>query len=248
MKCDNCGYALQIEYKVCPGCGTPNPFFEEHREDMEKYSREFADTRSAVLDNTRKNAGIMVKLIISLVLITASIIMIILSNKANIGENFRVMRVQANIPKYRAEYNKIEQSGDYLLLNSWFEKNGLNEVPQFSDCLNVFNVCMFYKYVDSYLMEITYPEYMKNTLRDKENYCESIIESYDEMQRYAEAERQSGTNNSEHISCIDSCLEHTKVLIVATFKLNAEQIEKFDEAQTSNERVLILMENWPYEE
>ncbi|MBP9996212.1 MAG: zinc ribbon domain-containing protein [Lachnospiraceae bacterium] len=247
MKCKNCGYLLQIDYKVCPSCGTPNPFYKEHREEMERYSKEFSETQKEVLESTRKTTGAWVKFAISMVLGAAAIIAFLFSKKYDLGESIKEAKVKADVEQYRAEYAELEESRDYILLKHWFENNHLNNVSDFGDCLNVYNVCMFYEYVDSYLMEITYPEYMENAVRDKENYCESIIESYDCMQNYAESQRQIDDSDNGHMECIDSCIEQTKVLIMATFKLTKEQMESFDSI-TKNDRIGMLMENWPYDE
>lgn len=247
IKCSNCGQSLQIEQKFCPNCGTPNPFFNEQREEMEKYDEAYKKTRSAVLDRTQKTAGVLIKTIIALVLIIAGIILFSMSDNTKIIESMHIKKVQSNIDKYRAEYNSLEQSEDYVLLKQWFAKNYLNEVPEFKDCLNVFNVCMYYEFAESYLMEITYPKYMENAIRDKENYCDSIIESYDCMLNYRDKEEEATEADAGHMQCINSCIDHTRILIQSTFKLDDEQMTSFDDI-TANERIAILMENWPYEE
>ena len=241
MKCDNCGYSLQIEDEICPHCGIANPFYKEHRENMERYSREFKETQDAVLDTTKKTAGVMIKYIISLVLIVVGMILLIFAGR--IG-NIKKLRVLANPEKYRAEYNEIEASGDFIYLNEWFADNRLNEIEAFEDCLNVYNVCMYYEFAASYIAEVSYPEYAENSVRDTEEYCESIVESYDQMRFYAEKEMNKEVSNSGHRKCINECLDKAEVLIRGVFGLTEEEMLGFDD-ESESERTLLLMENWP---
>lgn len=247
MKCEKCGYSLQIEDEVCPSCGTENAFGRSHREEMERYSQEFQDTQDSVINSTKKTAGVMVRFIIGLVLIILSVIIFILSAGSGIRESGKIRKVRNNIDQYRNEYVELEKSNDYVLLHKWFVANNLNKVPEFKDCLNVFNVCMYYEYLVSYAAEITYEDYMENTFRDRENYCESIISSYDQMLYYAQLEENSGNDNAGHTDCINSCIAQARVIIQSVFKLTDEQMDGFDD-KYANERIVILMENWPYEE
>lgn len=246
MKCNNCGYSLQIEDEVCPSCGTPNPFYKEHREEMERYSKEFKETQDAVLDKTQKTAGVMTKFIISLLLIVLSFVILVAAGSSGTSDKRKIRKVRANLEQYRAEYKEVEASGDYIYLDQWFADNYLNKVEEFNDCLNVFNVCMYYKYVAEYVAEVSYPEYMKYAVRDRENYCQSIIESYDQMRHYGEAELNKDTVDEGHIKCVNDCISQTRVLIQGVFGLSEDQMLKFDDV-TATERTGMLLENWPYE-
>lgn len=247
MKCNNCGYSLQIEYKLCPSCGTPNPYFKEHRENMERYSQAYKETQEAVISRTQKTAGVLVKFAVSLALIVASFIIFAMCGNTDFSEKKAIKKVQSNLDKYRAEYIEMEKSKDFNVIDDWFAANYLNKVPEFNDCLKVFNVCMYYGYIDAYVMEVSYEDYMENAIRDKEEYCESIVESYDMMLVYANEEAKVEPVNEGHMECIEACVAQTKVLIQGVFKLSDEQMASFDDV-TKNERIGMLMENWPYEE
>lgn len=54
MKCQYCGSNLEIDNSFCPYCGKENPIAKKHREDMDAYSKEYADTKKEVIDNSRK--------------------------------------------------------------------------------------------------------------------------------------------------------------------------------------------------
>ncbi len=251
MKCKSCGYSLQIEDKICPSCGAENPFFKEHREDMERYSEAFKGTQSAVIDRTRKTTGVLIKLLISLVLLIASIVIILMSGNSSLREKRQIRKVQAKIESYRAQYEELEKSNDYIALKEWYGVNHINRVPEFSDCLNVYNVCENYEFLAGYLAEISYEDYLENNVkygfRDSENYCESIVSCYSMMKSYATKEIEASAKNEGHINCVSACLDQTKVLIQATFKLSDEQMQEFDEL-SDIQRTTMLMENWPYEE
>lgn len=246
MKCEKCGYSLQIEDVVCPSCGTPNPFAKEHRESMAKYAEAFEDTQREVVETTRKAAGAMIKFSICVVMFFIIVVMLLVSSNPANERNAKIKKVRSNIEYYRSEYTKLEASNDYIALKTFYGYNDLNIVPEFSDCLPVFNVCMYYDYLVSYLAEITYPDYIEHEIRDYENYCESIIESYDQMIYYANMENEESEYSEGHKACMNACLEQSRILIKATFRLSDEQMEGFEEL-SQNGRIAILEENWPHE-
>ena len=47
MKCEHCGYNLQLEDRFCPYCGKPNPFAAQHQREMEQ--RQEAEKTAASL-------------------------------------------------------------------------------------------------------------------------------------------------------------------------------------------------------
>lgn len=245
MKCEKCGYSLQIEYNVCPSCGTPNPFAKAHREDMQKYSEAFRETQKAVIDRTQKTTGVLVKFIISAVLIILSVIIIVLSGSTAIRDKIRQDRIKSRIGEYRNEYSALVESRDYVGIHQYIAVNELNRVYEFKDTLNLFNVCLYYENMASYLAEVTYPEYMKYAVRDYENYCESIIKDYDMIIYYSEKAEEYNDNQAEK-DCINDCVAQSKVLIQSVFKLSDEQMIGFDDL-AENQRINIILEKWPYE-
>ena len=46
MKCKYCGNNLNIEDKFCPYCGRPNPFAQKHQEEMERYEKDYSETKN----------------------------------------------------------------------------------------------------------------------------------------------------------------------------------------------------------
>lgn len=249
MKCENCGYSLKIEYNVCPSCGSANPFAKAHREDMAKYGQAFENTQKAVIDKTKMTAGIMVKIIICAVLLAATILMLVMTAKSYDIEKSRVVRnVRKNIESYREEFNTLEANREYLMISEWYDYNYLHRMDEFKDCLKVFNVCRDYKYLYLYVMDVTYPEYLENSVRKPYDYCKNISSQYTNMKNVMT--RQSYDTDAsftkEHVDCMQDCLAEAQVLIKAAFKLTDEQIEEFDNA-TEAKRIVMLEENWPYE-
>lgn len=246
MKCEKCGYSLQIEDSFCPSCGTPNAFAKQHRENMAKYTEAFNETQQAVVERTRKTAGAMMKLSICVIMLFIIIALVVIKNNPTLKKNARIKKVKANIEYYRDEFTKMEASKDYITLKTWFAYNDLNIVPEFVDCLPVFNVSMYYDYLAAYLCEITYPDYMEYAVRDYENYCESIVESYDQIISYSQKEMGDSQYQQGHKECIDACVNQSRVLIQATFKLTDEQMAGFD-SMSESQKIVLLEENWPYE-
>ncbi len=243
MKCKNCGAPLQIEDLVCKNCGTANPFARTHQEDMLKYEQAFEETKKEVLKETRKTTGIMVKIMLAMALILIGIIIIVVSSSNAVGRNNNNAKIHRNADKYRSSLEDLERDRDYIGYYQYMSVNGLNTSQDFTDCLNLFNECLYYNYMASYLADISYPDYMENAFRDYENYCESIIDSYSQIMYYY---TKDDNENSPHYECMTDCVNESKALIRSVFSLDTQDMSDFDNI-TDNERISILMENWPYE-
>lgn len=86
MKCEFCTGNMAIEDAVCPHCGSPNPFYEAHRQDMVKYEKQFQKTKYEAIEtnvrHTRK--AVQVSLVAVLIaLILASVIVILSMDDIN---------------------------------------------------------------------------------------------------------------------------------------------------------------------
>ena len=54
MKCQHCGNNLNIEDKYCPYCGQPNPFAVKHQEEMERFEKDYQETKEDVLEQSSR--------------------------------------------------------------------------------------------------------------------------------------------------------------------------------------------------
>ncbi|MDD6798391.1 MAG: zinc ribbon domain-containing protein [Clostridia bacterium] len=53
MRCKNCGAPLDLNTRFCPNCGSQNEQAIKHISDMEKYGRQFNQTRHQVVSNSK---------------------------------------------------------------------------------------------------------------------------------------------------------------------------------------------------
>ena len=83
MKCEHCGYNLQIEDSFCPYCGQPNPFAVRHQREMQHFSREFQKTKQDVLEKSSRFNRRTVRITITAVLIAACAVMAFLCAAAD---------------------------------------------------------------------------------------------------------------------------------------------------------------------
>lgn len=250
MKCNSCGNSLKIEYKLCPNCGTPNPYYKEHRENMEKYGKAFENTQKAVIEKTKKQTGILVKIAICAFLFAASILMLVMTSKTYSMERSRAKKDFAkNETKYMAELAKLEADRAYIELNEWFELRKAYMVDATKGYRPLREICSDYAMIFDYACDITNADYMEVAFLKKETTCNYIAERYGNMLKKATPKEKDDDNQytEEHLACMNDCIKETRAIIQATFKISDEEMEGFDEMSDSKRGVL-LEDHWPYAE
>ena len=251
MKCENCGAALQIEYNVCPHCGTPNPFAQGHRENMEKYSKAFEETRSAVIKKTHKTFGIMIKLLVCFVLIIMSVACLFISFNVH---GFMVRAKTKNIILHQKEYKKeadrMEEERDYIGFSKWYEVNYLYRIDNFQEYSEVKNVFTYYSRIFDEVLAVSDVENTSIVYDDISSNCERIAENLVDMRKRIEMDPKTdiyGARSEKHMAAMMDAYDEAKIIVKAMFKLSDEDTDKIDTASEAMIAV-ILEESWPYGE
>lgn len=76
MKCEKCGASLSLDIKNCPYCGMLNKAAKRHISDMDKYEREFKNTRWQVIQNSRWFSKYMALLLAIVLVIIANVVIV----------------------------------------------------------------------------------------------------------------------------------------------------------------------------
>ena len=94
---------MQIEDEKCPFCANPNPFAVEHRQDMQRYHREFQETRQEVEKKARHFNSLTAKVTVIAVLFAMVIGMIVIENEGpyRIWSNHLHRDISKNEQEYR---------------------------------------------------------------------------------------------------------------------------------------------------
>lgn len=243
MKCEKCGTSLKIEYNVCPSCGTPNPFAVGHREDMEKYSKAFEETREAVIEKTGFQFGIMIKIIACLVLVVLSGVAIYVSaNVHEISVSRQVNRVKNNINAYRAEAESFEKNRDYIGFDQWYGTNVINKVDELAEYRVVDDACEYYSRIFETVIANTDLEKNETSSWSFSDDCQNIARDLVLLREVVEK-----NNDNAHFQLMQDAYSEAKVLVKSLFRLSDEDYEKID-VENDAQIAVILLESWPYEQ
>lgn len=200
MKCKKCGSNLDIDTAVCPYCGTENPVAKKHREDMERFEKDYRATKDEVIKNTGKfnqKAFKITAIAVTVAFLTLSILLV--------GFN--------NAIAYRVYRNRITaSSGKYLNeIKALIEEENPLELARFVDGKNIsvgydrdtegiryaIYVARNYSELFRYVMDIAAcksprysdktPGYMTEYLKYILSYSEEGLERDGELQHYFDA-------------------------------------------------------------
>lgn len=162
MKCGNCGANIQIEDEKCPFCGTLNPLAVKHRQDMQRYQKEFQDAKKKVEQRSIRFTALSVKLTVIAVLFAAVIGMFYAVNDGV----YKIWRYQTHtkITRHREEYTEklaaYERDGDWNSFYAFMVENSLTNDETFEEYYVLYHTTFNYGMVMEYLMHyMEEPEY-----------------------------------------------------------------------------------------
>lgn len=251
MKCESCGAPLKIEYNVCPNCGTPNPFAKGHREDMEKYSKAFDETRSAVIKKTRNTFGIMIKIVISLVLIIASVVCLFMSKGVHtFNVSSKLRHISAHKEEYKREADILEESRDYIGFTKWYELNHIARRDDFREYYDIYIVSSYYSSLVEEVLAISDAENVSIVYDTLSGKYDRIAQSIVKMRNRINDEPKTDVYNSRtprHMEAMNDAYNEAKLIVKAVFCLSDEDAAKLD-TESEAKIAVILEESWPYGE
>lgn len=127
MKCEHCGSNLNIEDKFCPYCGKPNPYAKLHQKEMERFARDYKETKEDVLEQSSRFNKRTVRITILAVLIALIAVFGILTAMADDIRYWQEERnIAANAPKYVGEIEKYMEDRDYTGLYYFFTEKHIS--------------------------------------------------------------------------------------------------------------------------
>ena len=226
MKCSNCGSNLNIEDAKCSYCGTSNPYFEKHREDMFRFQKDYEETKEQVIKKSGRFAGISVKVATIAILIAIDVLMIFLaSNIWSIMGSMERNRAERNADLHRARLETYEKERNYLELTNYYEEHSLSGSESLEDFDAVYRVCSNYSYIYQYIVELgTEDSYMTDEERIK--YISDNLEYlYDSMEQkeYNLPECYQG----EHGALMEQIKYDLKVMFMTYANISEEEAEEF---------------------
>lgn len=242
MKCNYCGYNLEIEDKFCPYCGKPNEHVKQHTADMEKYAKDYDSTKREVIANSRRfnNKTARIAIICALVALCAINVMLTL-NMGDIYNARQEKRALKNKAVHMAQIAEYESDCDYMNLQLYMMKYNLGYREPFSEYNKVYEASsgfrtIFEKSGSLYMNRGTDYAYAS---RDCEAIARSIhsIKECSQKQKYDKEE----CYKPEHQKFLDSIVADTADIVQTYFGLTDEQIESM--WTMSNSKLAVMLED-----
>ncbi len=172
MKCDSCGYNLNIEDNFCPHCGSKNIYAAKHSQEMEDFSRKFEATKEEVLENTKKFGEINIKITIVAVLVALIAIFVIIAFRADdIRYSRRQKDIRRNEDKHIEQIKAYEANKDIDGICRYMEVNDLSYVSsgKLRSYSGVYYVSYYYLGIESELRTLINRE--RNMSYYSDEYC-----------------------------------------------------------------------------
>ena len=126
MKCPYCGAPLGLDDKFCPYCGQPNTLAKKHQADMEKYRREFQETRSQVYRETSRFTRLAVPITILFVLFLLNLAAYaVWAQSWEIGSVLMENRIEEQLDTHKSRVDEFLADENYMGLSGYYQANSL---------------------------------------------------------------------------------------------------------------------------
>ena len=241
MKCPHCGSPIRLEDKYCSYCGLPNDLAAQHQKDMNRYQKKFNQTRSEVLDSTRRTR----KKIGSFVVLAVMSLLIILSFQAeeyawDLGTYIQKLQIQSHKQQHVSAIEQFIEEQDPLGLADYYERYSLYLNDDFHCYYAVQSASSYFgnvfQYISEYLtLSDSYDsDYSGRFLRYTVEYLNNIFqveESFD-----YDTDQFFSSNRLEYIHAVQ---EDAKALLICYFGLTAEEADSFADLSASRQYELL---------
>ena len=145
MKCEYCGNNLQIEDRVCPFCGKPNPFAKQHQKEMDRFSRKFEKTRADVLKESARFNRKTVRITILSVLVALCAVFALLCARADdIRYDRQEKAIEQDAPQIRKTIDEMMEAGDPCMLYRYVSVNRYSYSDALREYDAVISVSLYY--------------------------------------------------------------------------------------------------------
>lgn len=246
MKCENCGADLHIDHQRCPYCGTANPYYKKHREDMNRYQQEFQETRQDVYRETSRYTGLSVRITIVAVLVALNAFVFFAQAvfADYISYQLQYSRDVKQADEFREQLERMEQEGDYIGMAQFCNSHNVWRLDALDDFSQIRLVCGNYEYLYYAVMKLVYYS-SHDPDRDIEYQLDLINSSLKDIYQAMDREESYGGDGAaysgSHKDAMEKCLEQIYALLYTYCNVSREDLQKFPEL-TSAQRRMVLEE------
>ena len=249
MKCQHCGNNLNIEDKFCPYCGQPNPFAVKHQEEMERFEKDYQETKEDVLEQSSRFNRHTVRITIIAVLVALiAVTCFLLAQADNIRwwQMEKAIKAEENV--HREAIQQLMEDRDYLSLCSYFNRNHITYTDSLREYNAVFDTTTRYRMFYDNLMtlqakkadEENYRYYTEGELIEDISRNIRALYDYMEPQDYNEEAYEE-----DKMAYMEDMRDQMEIMVAGYFGLTPEEAEGMRSMNAS--RINVLLED-SYEE
>lgn len=240
MKCEFCMGNMQIEDAVCPNCGKPNPFYEAHRKDMDKFKKQFETTKYEAIEtnvrHTRKAVQIsIIAVLVALILASA----LVLLSMDDIYDSLAKSRNRKNADAIIATLRQYEDEKDFYNFKIFYDAHyegmysyGYAEFSSVDTAVSSFDIIT--SVLAGIVMDDNYNDYSDNA--QTINRFLKLI--YTERENAAKNNTRS-CYSDKHMESVDYILNDIYVMFKAYLAFSDEEIAELENLSEA-ERILVF--------
>lgn len=245
MKCPHCGNNLNIEDRFCPYCGKPNEFAVKHQEEMDRYEKDYQETRENVLEKSSRFNRHTVRITIIAVMIALIAVAGFLLARADDIRWWQLEKtVEAEAPMHREAINEIMENRDYMALYSYMNRNRITYTSTLREFDAVYDTTSRYRMLYDNLMileakkngEGNYSYYTETELIENISREVKAIYEYMEPQEY-NAEAWEG----DKMEYMEDLRDHVETMVSGYFGLSPDEAKEMRSMTES--RISVLLED-----
>lgn len=187
MKCQGCGYNINIEDKFCPHCGRPNDFALEHNESMEKFEEEFRSTKEEVVTNSKRFNSYTGKItIIALLALLICLSFIGQYFSYEIRDNINERNATKKAKEYIPILDEYQENRDIDGFVHFIAENGLQYVHrgQFEKYYYAYNLSTAYLRMEEYIIQLRGFDYYQYNYYTKPEIITNICSQIKTIKNY----------------------------------------------------------------
>lgn len=245
MKCPHCGNNLNIEDRFCPYCGKPNEFAVKHQEEMDRYEKDYQETRENVLEKSSRFNRHTVRITIIAVMIALIAVAGFLLARADDIRWWQLEKtVEAEAPMHREAIKEIMENRDYMALYSYMNRNRITYTSTLREFDAVYDTTSRYRMLYDNLMileakkngEGNYSYYTETELIENISREVKAIYEYMEPQEY-NAEAWEG----DKMEYMEDLRDHVETMVSGYFGLSLDEAKEMRSMTES--RISVLLED-----
>lgn len=229
MKCQHCGNNLNIEDKFCPYCGQPNPYAVKHQEEMERYEKDYQETKEEVLEKASRFNNKTVRITVLAVLVALIAVTGFIMAKADDIRWFQMERsVAAQAPEHKAAIEELVESRDYLSVYSYMTRNRITYTDALREFDAVYDTTSRYR---SFYENLMILQEKKKGAENYSYYAETdiladIARNISGFYEYMEPqEYNTEAYEGEKMAYMEDLREHLETMVSGYFGLTAEEVQ-----------------------